>query len=86
MTMFPSHSFEQYYQSVRRCWRFGQTRPVTVDMVTTTGLSGVMGNLKRKSNQADVMFSSLVKYMGDALKIKKFNRKYTKVEVPKWIM
>ena len=30
VTMFPSHSFEQYYQSVRRCWRFGQTKPVTV--------------------------------------------------------
>ena len=24
MTTFPSHSFEQYYQGVRRCWRFGQ--------------------------------------------------------------
>jgi hypothetical protein len=28
ITFFPSHSFEQYYQKVRRCWRFGQKRPV----------------------------------------------------------
>lgn len=34
-TFFPSHSFEQYYQSVRRSWRFGQTRTVQVDIVTT---------------------------------------------------
>jgi len=28
VTFFPSHSFEQYYQGVRRCWRFGQKNPV----------------------------------------------------------
>lgn len=70
-TMFPTHSYEQYYQSVRRFWRFGQKNAVNVDMVTTDGLSGIMSNLKRKSEQADKMFSSLVKFMSDALKIKK---------------
>ncbi|MEO7368724.1 MAG: DEAD/DEAH box helicase, partial [Gemmatimonadaceae bacterium] len=49
VTFFPSHSYEQYYQGVRRCWRFGQTRPVTVDVVTTEGGRGVMANLQRKS-------------------------------------
>jgi hypothetical protein len=34
-TFFPSHSYEQYYQGVRRCWRFGQERPVVVDIVST---------------------------------------------------
>jgi hypothetical protein len=34
---FATHSYEQHYQSVRRCWRFGQTRPVTVDVVATEG-------------------------------------------------
>jgi hypothetical protein len=34
---FASHSYEQTYQSVRRCWRFGQKRPVTVDVVYTEG-------------------------------------------------
>jgi hypothetical protein len=49
VTFFPSHSFEQYYQGVRRCWRFGQTRPVRVDVVTTEGERGVMENLQRKA-------------------------------------
>ncbi len=40
-TFFPSHSWEKYYQSVRRFWRFGQTQPVTVDIVTTEGEAGV---------------------------------------------
>jgi hypothetical protein len=42
---------------VRRCWRFGQTRPVVVDVVTTEGEADVLGNLKRKADAADVMFS-----------------------------
>ena len=46
MTMFPSHSYEQYYQGVRRCWRFGQTKPVHVDIVTTEGEQQVMKNLQ----------------------------------------
>ena len=33
-TFFPSHSFEQYYQAIRRCWRFGQDKPVHVDIIT----------------------------------------------------
>ena len=37
VTVFPSHSFEQYYQGIRRCWRFGQTRPVRVDVIETEG-------------------------------------------------
>lgn len=63
MSVFPSHSYEQYYQAVRRCWRFGQTREVIVDVVTTKGESDVLGNLKRKSEAADAMFAALVTEM-----------------------
>jgi hypothetical protein len=45
MTYFPSHSYEQYYQAVRRMWRFGQTRPVQVDAITTPGGERVLRNL-----------------------------------------
>jgi SNF2 family DNA or RNA helicase len=84
MTFFPSHSFEQYYQCVRRCWRFGQTKPVTVDIVTTGGGESVLENLKRKSKAADVMFTELVKYMSDAMIIDQ--KQYTKkVEAPSWL-
>src|SRR5207237_8804485 len=37
VSVFPSHSYEQYYQAIRRCWRFGQTRPVRVEIVATDG-------------------------------------------------
>ncbi len=68
-TFFPSHSFEQWYQAIRRCWRFGQKNPVTVDVVTTEGGSGVLANLQRKSDAADRMFSQLVELMNDSIKI-----------------
>jgi hypothetical protein len=60
VTYFPTHSYEQYYQAVRRCWRFGQTRPVTVDIVATEGERRVIENLRRKAAQADRMFAALV--------------------------
>jgi hypothetical protein len=55
-TYFPSHSYEQYYQAVRRFWRFGQTRPVTVDIVTTEGSERVMEPAAQGRGQAELMF------------------------------
>jgi SNF2 family DNA or RNA helicase len=85
VTFFPSHSFEQYYQAVRRCWRFGQLRPVTVDIVTTEGERGVMRNLQRKAEQADEMFSRLVAEMSNALAIERANTMTKQMEIPKWL-
>lgn len=82
---FPSHSFEQYYQSVRRCWRFGQKRPVRVDVIATEGEGGVLKNLKRKAAAADRMFSELVAMMNDALKVTADNSYPKPVEVPPWL-
>lgn len=85
MTFFPSHSYEQYYQSVRRCWRFGQERPVTVDIVATDGDARVMDNLQRKAAAADRMFENLVQLMNDELKVTT-HAKATKAErVPEWL-
>ncbi len=61
--VFPTHSFEQYYQGIRRCWRFGQKSPVQVDVVGTDGLRSVMDNLGRKAKKADDMFKQLVLLM-----------------------
>lgn len=85
MTSFPSHSFEQYYQAIRRCWRFGQKRPVKVDIITTEGEHRVLANLQRKAQQADEMFSHLIENMNSAIKIdntKHFNKK---MGVPSWL-
>jgi hypothetical protein len=85
VTFFPSHSFEQYYQGVRRCWRFGQKRPVNVDIVTTEGGMGIMRNLQRKAIAADAMFESLNTHMHDAMKIETTTNYNTPEEVPTWL-
>ncbi len=85
MTFFPSHSFEQYYQAVRRLWRFGQSRDVKVDLVTTEGEHDVMQNLQRKAAAADKMFASIVEHMNQELSIKR-QKEFTKgVELPQWM-
>lgn len=84
MAFFPSHSYEQYYQGVRRCWRFGQTKPVKVDIITTEGELEVLKNLQRKSKNAEKMFDSLVKFMNNSMELDKSNLFTKKVEVPKW--
>lgn len=85
MTFFPSHSFEQYYQGVRRMYRFGQKHPVTVDVVTSEGERGVMENLQRKARQADRMFSELVRLMQNELHIEKRDDHTKGMEVPRWL-
>ncbi|MEV0826401.1 DEAD/DEAH box helicase [Nonomuraea rubra] len=84
MTFFPSHSYEQYYQAVRRCWRYGQTQPVTVDIVTTEGGARVLANLQRKARAADAMFDALVAHMRDAATIRRTVDYPHPVEVPAW--
>lgn len=84
-TFFPSHSFEQYYQALRRCLRFGQKSVVRVDMVTSEGERGVLKNLQRKSQAADVMFSRLVELMNDHLHIDR-SIEFTKPAIaPDWL-
>jgi hypothetical protein len=82
---FPSYSFEQYYQAIRRCWRFGQTRPVHVDIVASEGERGVLDNLQRKSAQADAMFSNLVAEMQRELSIDTSHRFPHKERMPSWL-
>jgi len=83
--VFPSHSFEQYYQLVRRCWRFGQTNPVNIHVVASEGEAGVLKNLKRKAMQADAMFDSLTKHMNDPQHITKLDRFIEKESIPSWL-
>lgn len=84
-TFFPSHSFEQYYQGVRRCWRFGQKNKVIIDIVTTEGEKDVMKNLQRKAQAADKMFSSLVEYMNQSLHIRRSLDFNMKEDIPSWL-
>lgn len=83
--VFPSHSFEQYYQAVRRCWRFGQQNPVKVDIVMTEGERRVFENLQSKSRAADVMFSRLVELMKDGQDYRRVDNFIQREDVPSWL-
>ena len=85
ITYFPSHSFEQYYQSVRRCWRFGQKHPVTVDLVLTEGERRIMENLRRKREQSERMFGALVREMNNSLAINRSSYNHFNPEIPSWL-
>jgi hypothetical protein len=82
---FPSHSYEQYYQSIRRCYRFGQKKNVTVDVVATEGEIRVLGNMRAKAKRADAMFEALVQEMNSAVRIQRVNNYVNKVEAPQWL-
>jgi helicase-like protein len=82
---FPTDSYEQYYQAVRRCWRFGQTRPVIVDLIGAEGLGRVMTNLRRKAGAADRMFSALVAHMNEAAAFERRDVFPLPLEVPAWL-
>ncbi|MGW8257954.1 MAG: helicase-related protein, partial [Thermoguttaceae bacterium] len=58
-----SHSYEQFYQAVRRCWRYGQTRPVECHIVSTEQEGRVIANIQRKEKQARQMFDEVIKNM-----------------------
>lgn len=82
---FASHSYEQYYQAIRRCWRFGQTRPVTVDVVLSSGEVDVMANLRNKARAADRMFTALVSEMSDATTLNGSRNFAQPLETPTWL-
>jgi len=84
-TFFPSHSFEQWYQAIRRCWRFGQTKPVHVDVISSEGEAGVLANLNRKAAQAETMFARLVELINNELRIEQTNRHIKQQEIPTWL-
>lgn len=82
---FASHSYEQYYQSIRRCWRFGQKFPVTVDIISTEGEVHVRESMIRKSEAADQMFEHLVANMNNATHITRAEY-HKQPEMPKWLL
>jgi hypothetical protein len=81
----PSHSYEQYYQAVRRFWRFGQINPVKVSLIVNEGESGVLESLRRKTKQVNYMFESIVKHMQDAMHLATNDFFPEKERLPKWL-
>ena len=57
---FPTWSYEQYYQAIRRFWRFGQKHPVTCDVVVSSGQERVLQALQEKTAKAIELYENLV--------------------------
>lgn len=78
-TYFPTYSYEQYYQAIRRFWRFGQKKPVTVDLVLSDGQTRIMKSLQVKKEKAVQMFQKLSENTNNDFKItsKGFNKPIT---------
>lgn len=83
-TYFPTYSYEQWYQAIRRFWRFGQTREVVADRILSEGQTKLIRSLSEKMKKADEMFSILTSMTGEANtdKPKQFTQK---IQLPKFI-
>lgn len=86
MVYFVGHSFEQYYQGVRRCWRFGQENEVTVEIVTTPGCMSVLSNLQRKERQSEILFRELIANINEATKVEIDSYEHTQIKTPSWMV
>jgi len=60
-----SDSYEEFYQAVRRCWRFGQLRPVNVYTIAAETEGAVVANIKRKEADAERMAQNMIEHMHD---------------------
>jgi hypothetical protein len=73
---FPTWSYEQYYQAIRRFWRFGQQNDVTIDMVISDGQTRVIEALQQKTQKAIDLYENLTKNVNQSFenKIKEFKK------------
>jgi superfamily II DNA or RNA helicase len=83
-TYFPTYSYEQYYQAIRRFWRFGQKRKVIVDLILSDGQTRIMESLMIKKDKAISMFENLTQQTNSDFTInkKEFDKQ---INLPKFI-
>lgn len=89
----PSHSYEQTYQAIRRCWRYGQTRPVEVHIVSAETERAVVANMRRKEADADRLAAETQELVGPAMRaaIGATERRWNpynpsiSMEIPSWL-
>lgn len=77
---FPTWSYEQYYQAIRRFWRFGQKNDVTIDMVISDGQTRVLEALEQKTQKAIELHKNLTQNVNRSFenKVKEFNKSIIK--------
>ena len=83
-TYFPTFSYEQYYQAIRRFWRFGQKREVIVDLIYSDGQKRILDSLLAKTEKANELFDKLNTSINSDFTVKKqqFNKQIT---LPKFL-
>lgn len=60
-----SDSYEQFYQAIRRCWRYGQEHEVNVHIILSEAELNVLENIKQKQSQMDELQNKMVALMHD---------------------
>lgn len=88
-----SHSYEQTYHAIRRCWRFGQRRPVDVTVIRAETEGAIVANLRRKEADAERMAEAMAAQMQDVMRaeISSARREWNdylpavKMRVPGWV-
>jgi len=70
---FPTWSYEQYYQSIRRFWRFGQKNDVTIDIVISDGQTRVIEAIDQKTKKSIQLYEHLVKNVNNTFIDKSIN-------------
>lgn len=81
---FPTFSYEQYYQAIRRFWRFGQQKQVIVDLVYSDGQKRILDSLLAKTEKANELFNKLNSNLHQKFDInkKEFSQQIT---LPSWL-
>ena len=77
---FPTWSYEQYYQAIRRFWRFGQKENVVIDLVVSDGQQRVLEAIQQKTKKAMELYDNLTKNVNSSFihKQKEFNKEIIK--------
>lgn len=89
-----SHSYEQTYQAIRRCWRFGQTRAVDVHVIRAETEQLIVDNYRRKEADAVRLGAEMAAMVGDAVRaevvgksVREWNpyNAHARMVVPAWL-
>lgn len=75
-----SDSWEQYYQSIRRFWRFGQKNTVNVHVISAESEGAVVANIQRKEEQNKVMQTEMIEHMAESMKKEVFGLEQERTE------
>jgi Helicase conserved C-terminal domain len=83
-----SFSYEGFYQAVRRCWRFGQSRPVDVHIASAETEESIWQAIVRKRDDHDAMKKNMRSAMADAVEVRATKHDYepaVKANLPAWL-